>query len=59
MNNGELQFIFCTECGAKNKTNANFCTSCGNKLIKPTPVVTAEPEEPVNEQPDLQSPDAE
>ena len=24
--------MFCTECGHKNKTNANFCSKCGNKL---------------------------
>ena len=35
MNNGEIKFIFCTQCGAKNEMIANFCTSCGNKLTKP------------------------
>ncbi len=35
MNNGENIFVFCTECGAKNDINANFCTSCGNRLVKP------------------------
>ena len=24
--------MFCTKCGYKNKTNANFCSKCGNKL---------------------------
>ena len=24
--------MFCTQCGHKNKTNANFCRKCGNKL---------------------------
>ena len=24
--------MFCTKCGHKNKTNANFCSKCGSKL---------------------------
>ena len=24
--------MFCSQCGHKNKTNANFCRKCGNKL---------------------------
>ena len=24
--------MFCNQCGHKNKTNANFCRKCGNKL---------------------------
>ena len=24
--------MFCTKCGYKNKTNANFCSKCGNKF---------------------------
>ena len=24
--------MFCTQCGQKNKPNANFCRKCGNKL---------------------------
>ena len=52
MNNGEIKFIFCTECGTKNDIDANFCTSCGTKLVKPTaPVVIPEPEAPVTEEP--------
>ena len=53
MNNGEMQFVFCTECGVKNDINANFCTSCGSKLTKPTPapVIIPVTEEPVAEEP--------
>src|SRR5579864_9406845 len=27
--------IFCTNCGAKNQTNATFCFNCGKQLARP------------------------
>ncbi len=54
MNNGEINFVFCTECGTKNEIDANFCTSCGSKLVKPiatpAPIVIPEPEQPAIEE---------
>ena len=29
------QYVFCTNCGAKNSRDAKFCTNCGHLLVKP------------------------
>lgn len=30
--NKNMEYIFCTECGTKNKRSAKFCIECGNKI---------------------------
>jgi ribosomal protein L40E len=31
---GEVQMVYCNECGKKNEDEAQYCTQCGNYLAK-------------------------
>src|SRR3954468_21875645 len=34
--------MFCTDCGAKNVAESNFCRQCGHKLEKTSPKISEE-----------------
>ena len=38
--------VFCPNCNSECPVNLNYCTKCGNKLIKPEPKVGAAPVQP-------------
>lgn len=42
--------MFCTKCGHKNPDNGNFCTRCGNPLIKPKKFNHSEETTSINEE---------
>ncbi len=41
--------IYCYNCGAGNGEEAVFCEKCGNKLLLPEQIVTAQPQEVTQE----------